>query len=78
MSSWWYFNADYRIFQFDDEGTDGGVVPLTMDRATLEGGMGWSWAKRVKVGYDLPDGDDDDGDDDAEEEDGSRGEKEVN
>lgn len=70
VTSWWYFNADYRIFEFDDEGTDGGLVPLKMDQSTLEGGMGWSWAKRVEVGCELPD--------DAEEENGSRGEKEVN
>ncbi|KAL7971463.1 histidine phosphatase superfamily [Trichoderma sp. SZMC 28014] len=56
VTGWWYFNADYRIFEFDDEGKDGAVVPLRMDQSTLEGGMGWSWAKRVEVGYELPDG----------------------
>lgn len=40
MTSWWYFNADYRIFEFDDEGKDGAVVPLRMDQSTLEGGWG--------------------------------------
>lgn len=70
VTSWWYFNADYRIFEFDDEGTDGAVVPLKMDQSTLEGGMGWSWPKRVEVGHELPD--------DPEEENGSSGEKVEN
>lgn len=60
-TGWWYFNADYRIFAFDDAGTDGAVVPLRMDRETLEGGMGWSWVKRVEVGSELPDDGEEDG-----------------
>lgn len=70
VTSWWYFNADYRIFDFDDEGKDGALVPLRMDQSTLEGGMGWSWPKRVEVGYELPG--------DFEEGDVSRGEKVEN
>ncbi|KAL7920801.1 histidine phosphatase superfamily [Trichoderma austrokoningii] len=55
VTGWWYFNADYRVFEFDDEGKDGAIVPLRMDQSMLEGGMGWSWAKRVEVGSELPD-----------------------
>lgn len=53
VTGWWYFNADYRIFTFDeDEDEEPG---LKMDETTREGGMGWSWPKRVVLGSDVPD-----------------------
>ncbi|KAH6605585.1 hypothetical protein Trco_004738 [Trichoderma cornu-damae] len=51
----YYFNADYRIFTFEE-----GEPGLKMDESTLEGGMGWSWPKTVELGSEVPD--------DAEEE----------
>ncbi|KAL7951955.1 histidine phosphatase superfamily [Trichoderma barbatum] len=50
VSGWWYFNADYRIFTLDEE------LGLKMDESTLEGGMGWSWNKRAKLGSEIPEG----------------------
>jgi hypothetical protein len=55
VTGWWYYNADYRIFTFE-EGTKGGEVGLKMDESTLEGGMGWSWPKKVELGSELPEG----------------------
>jgi hypothetical protein len=59
---WWFFNADYRIFEF---GTPTGVAetaeherpPLTQHQDTLHGGLGWSSEDRVELGAGLPDGD---------------------
>ncbi|KAL6874871.1 phosphoglycerate mutase-like protein [Trichoderma novae-zelandiae] len=48
VSGWWYFNADYRVFTFGEGGE------LVMDEGTMEGGMGWSWAKRIELGSELP------------------------
>ncbi|KKA28021.1 hypothetical protein TD95_003697 [Thielaviopsis punctulata] len=48
VSGWWYFNADYRIFDFvEDESEETG---LKLREETNEGGMGWSWYKRVQLG----------------------------
>ncbi|KAL7929561.1 histidine phosphatase superfamily [Trichoderma chlorosporum] len=48
VSEWWYFNADYRIFTFDEG------LGLKIDESTLEGGMGWSWNKKVELGTGVP------------------------
>lgn len=50
MTGWYYFNADYRIFTFEEG------LGLEMDESTLEGGMGWSWPKRVELGLEVPEG----------------------
>ncbi|EHK23982.1 uncharacterized protein TRIVIDRAFT_138090, partial [Trichoderma virens Gv29-8] len=48
VSGWWYYNADYRIFTFDEQ------LGLKIDESTLEGGMGWSWNKRAELGSEVP------------------------
>lgn len=57
VSGWWYFNSDYRIFDFvapdeetsvDEEEREESGLKLWPE--TNEGGMGWSWYKRVKLG----------------------------
>ncbi|KPM37755.1 hypothetical protein AK830_g8808 [Neonectria ditissima] len=51
---YWFFNSDYRIFNFDQEA---GGLNLKQDNSTLSGGMGLSWPEPVTMGSDLPDGD---------------------
>ncbi|KAL7792600.1 histidine phosphatase superfamily [Trichoderma ceciliae] len=55
VTGWWYFNADYRVFTFE-EALGGGGLGLKMDESTLKGGMGWSWPKRVELGSEIPEG----------------------
>lgn len=67
---WWFFNADYRIYRFDDAppaaeqgGNDAGNAQqtmttarslLTQDESTLAGGLGLSHAFAVELGAELP------------------------
>lgn len=51
MTGWWWFNSDYRVFDF--VGDAGGVEVRQRDE-TLEGGMGLSWTHRVELGIHLP------------------------
>ena len=57
----WFFNADYRIFDFAARETNGGGEAPSYDLvqwdATSEGGLGWSWTETVKIGDDLPEED---------------------
>ncbi|KAL5604280.1 uncharacterized protein BROUX77_004466 [Berkeleyomyces rouxiae] len=56
VSGWWYFNADYRIFDFvdDDAETPSEAqvegTGLRLRDETKLGGMGWSWYKKVELG----------------------------
>lgn len=52
---WWFFNADYRIFGFENGLGDDGRRVLTHDETTPEGGMGLSLTERVPLGDGLPD-----------------------
>jgi hypothetical protein len=52
-TGYWYFNSDYRVFDFDTE--DGGVNGLKQAENTLSGGLGLSWPDPVALGEDLPD-----------------------
>lgn len=55
---WWFFNAEYRIFEFEgeDRSIDGGVRKgLIQDESTLAGGLGTTWTTRVELGSELPD-----------------------
>ena len=56
VSGHYFFNADYRIFDFV-ETDEGGSGPLTLKQweSTAKGGMGWSWEKTVPIGFGLPD-----------------------
>lgn len=53
VAGWWFFNSDYRIFEFghapsaDDHG-------LVQDEATISGGLGLSRTTRVELGSDIP------------------------
>lgn len=62
-----YFNADYRIFDFaaaptphregkEDVAEDGLGLGLVQHSSTKEngGGLGWSWTDEVVLGSDLP------------------------
>ena len=62
----WFFNADYRVFDFaaaretGDRDDSGGPPPpydLVQWDATREGGLGWSWTETVRIGDDLPEQD---------------------
>lgn len=52
---WWFFNSDYRIFEFEDGLGEDGRRVVRQDESTLEGGLGLSWAERVPLGDGLPD-----------------------
>ena len=52
VTGWWFFNADYRIFEFD---AGWGKPVIKQDRSTLAGGLGWSWTDPVVLGLGLPD-----------------------
>ncbi|KAK5994925.1 putative phosphatase SPAC5H10.03 [Cladobotryum mycophilum] len=65
VTGWWFFNSDYRIFRFDDDGNrdawrhlvgEERVRPgLQQHEDTITGGLGLSWTHRVQLGSDLPD-----------------------
>ncbi|KAF7558498.1 hypothetical protein G7046_g5663 [Stylonectria norvegica] len=44
---WWFFNSDFRIFNFDG-------TRLWQDESTLKGGLGLSFTDRVVLGSELP------------------------
>lgn len=51
---WWFFNSDYRIFNFE-HGPEGPA--LKQHESTLSGGMGFSGTNPVELGSDLPEED---------------------
>ncbi|EMR65216.1 putative phosphoglycerate mutase protein [Eutypa lata UCREL1] len=58
----YYFNADYRVFNFvqpgeEQAGQGKGEVQIVQDPSTKEsgGGLGWSFTEQVVLGSDLPD-----------------------
>lgn len=55
----WYFNSDYRIFEFEERAADDEPFRLRQSPETLEngGGLGLSRKEPVELGSDLPDGD---------------------
>ena len=53
VAGYWWFNADYRIFDFVD-GAQGGQAQIKQREETLSGGLGWSWKDPVEIGSDLP------------------------
>ncbi|KAF7543814.1 hypothetical protein G7Z17_g10439 [Cylindrodendrum hubeiense] len=50
----WFYNSDYRIFDFDQEA---GGLNLKQHESTIAGGMGLSRTEPVPLGSELPDGD---------------------
>lgn len=54
VAGYWFFNSDYRIFDFDQEA---GGLKLKQHESTVAGGMGLSWTEPVALGSELPDED---------------------
>ncbi|KAK0617553.1 histidine phosphatase superfamily [Immersiella caudata] len=55
VSGHYFFNADYRIFDFNEPEND--TYSLKQWDSTLAGGLGWSWEKTVPIGEGLPEDD---------------------
>jgi hypothetical protein len=53
----WFFNGDYRIFDFEEREGPDDEYRLKQWEQTSDGGMGWSWSKKVDIGSELPDED---------------------
>lgn len=51
---WWFYNADYRIFDFETDTSEPGVPKLQQHQDTIAGGQGISWTEPVELGLDLP------------------------
>ncbi len=52
----WFFNADYRVFDFDGVDEETGTFKLNQWELTdPAGGMGWSFETTVLLGEGLPD-----------------------
>lgn len=51
---WWFFNSDYRIFEFEEGLDKDGRRIVKQDESTIEGGLGLSWTERVPLGDGLP------------------------
>ncbi|KAF2966040.1 hypothetical protein GQX73_g7509 [Xylaria multiplex] len=53
----WFFNADYRVFEFAAMQGPGSPYRLEQHASTKEkgGGLGYSWTEQVLLGSDLPD-----------------------
>ncbi|PNY23183.1 Phosphoglycerate mutase [Tolypocladium capitatum] len=57
---WWFFNGDYRVFEFaDGELVDheagGRRRVVRQHEGTVAGGLGLSWTHTVELGSELPD-----------------------
>lgn len=55
VSGRWFFNADYRVFDFVNEDKDD--LSLKEREWTDKGGLGWSFEERVELGDGLPEED---------------------
>ncbi|KAJ3944756.1 uncharacterized protein N0V96_004770 [Colletotrichum fioriniae] len=54
VTGYWFFNADYRIFEFEKSGTPGKSYQLQQVESTLSGGLGKSRTEPVVIGSELP------------------------
>ncbi|KAJ2905519.1 phosphoglycerate mutase-like protein [Zalerion maritima] len=55
MTGFWFFNADFRIFDFEERKKEtNGPYKLKQWDLTTKGGLGWSWTDPVEVGDGLP------------------------
>ncbi|KAL7623553.1 hypothetical protein AAE478_007236 [Parahypoxylon ruwenzoriense] len=61
VSGYWYFNADYRIFDFVSIKEPGDSYQLLQHESTREngGGLGRSWVDPIVLGSELPEEDPD-------------------
>ncbi|KAF5564902.1 phosphoglycerate mutase [Fusarium phyllophilum] len=50
VAGYWFFNSDYRVFDFEDKG-------IKQRETTAAGGMGLSFTETVELGLDLPEED---------------------
>ncbi|KAF4450658.1 hypothetical protein F53441_6319 [Fusarium austroafricanum] len=53
VTGYWFFNSDYRLFDFED----GEEVKIKQQERTLAGGLGLSFTEPVALGLDLPEED---------------------
>ncbi|KAM0236740.1 hypothetical protein ACHAPO_004781 [Fusarium lateritium] len=54
---YWFFNSDYRVFDFEAERNAEGELRVVQQERTLAGGLGLSWKDPVALGTDLPEED---------------------
>ncbi|KXH59433.1 phosphoglycerate mutase [Colletotrichum salicis] len=54
VTGYWFFNADYRIFEFEKSGAPGSPLQLLQAESTLSGGLGKSRTEPVIIGAELP------------------------
>ncbi|KAK0615360.1 histidine phosphatase superfamily [Bombardia bombarda] len=54
VTGWWFFNADYRVFDFEEKKSEDEPFRLKQWDQTLNGGLGWSWKEQVELGSGLP------------------------
>jgi hypothetical protein len=58
LTGYWWFNADYRIFDLDEAvAATGDPAGLKQWESTLAGGLGWSRTYTVPLGDALPEED---------------------
>ncbi|KAK1717162.1 histidine phosphatase superfamily [Colletotrichum lupini] len=53
VTGYWFFNADYRIFEFERSGAPGKPFQLQQADSTLSGGLGKSRTEPVVIGSEL-------------------------
>ncbi|KAK7435436.1 phosphoglycerate mutase [Colletotrichum acutatum] len=54
VTGYWFFNADYRIFEFEKSEALGKSFQLQQSDSTLRGGLGKSRTEPVVIGSELP------------------------
>ncbi|KAM0550835.1 hypothetical protein ACHAPJ_008698 [Fusarium lateritium] len=54
---YWFFNSDYRMFDFEAERGAEGELRVKQQEKTLAGGLGLSWTEPVALGLELPEED---------------------
>jgi broad specificity phosphatase PhoE len=50
----WFINADYRVFEFEDQPGPDREYVLKQDESTQAGGLGRCWTEKVEIGLGLP------------------------
>ena len=53
VTGWWFFNGDYRIFDFGVNPEEGAPLKLVQWESTVSGGLGLSWTEPVEIGAGL-------------------------
>ncbi|KAL8322339.1 hypothetical protein RB601_001502 [Gaeumannomyces tritici] len=61
VCGWWFSNADYRVFDFADDGPADAPASepyrLVQSESTMSGGLGTCWTQPVALGHALPESD---------------------